>query len=97
MHILRYLIVGLTLLPIILLGSLQLLALNYSWYEIQFNQLNLYQKIDRVTADAQVNNLFLYLNSQAEINNHFYTEKELLHLADVKNLINLTRTAIVKG
>lgn len=96
MNILKYIIVSLVLMPIIFLSSIQLVGLNESWYKDwhknKFSEFNITGAIDEQRLEAQVNNLFLYLNNQAELNNYFYTEREILHLFDIKDIISRVKT-----
>ncbi len=56
-----------------------------SWYQTEFQKLNL------LPPAGQVENLFGYLKGQQLLNKNFYTEREILHLMDIKKLFEFEK------
>ncbi len=79
---------ALTLTILILFTSLNLSAFDYNWYQKQFTGQNLYQKFDAQQIQAQTKNLLAYLKNREILKPQYYTTKEILHLRDIKNVVN---------
>ena len=59
--------------------------LNY--YQNQYDLINFNQKISKSAAIVQVKDLYDYLNGAKDQVSFTYTNRELLHLSDIKNII----------
>lgn len=81
MNIIKYTFIGIILQATLMLVALQYVSFNQTWYSGEFKKLN-------ITADqSQVENLFGYLNNTQKLHNSFYSEREILHLKDIQDLI----------
>jgi len=68
-----------------------LLVFNGSYYKSEFKKLNIYENFtSKEEVDIQATKLIKYLCCDSNLEGDFYSEREKLHLADVKNLIRLT-------
>lgn len=76
--------------PIIILLNLRLLLTNDAFYQKEFAKLSVYQQIEKEVAISQSKKLTNYLCCGGEIDASFYTQREVLHLLDVRNLFKLT-------
>lgn len=76
--------------PILILLNFRALVFNHNFYKLEFSKLNVYSKFQSPQiVDFESSSLIDYFCCQGEINKNFYSPKELLHLADVKNMISL--------
>ncbi len=75
---------------VIFLSVLQFVALNQSWYERQFVIHNTYEELGQTRVKQQTVNLFAFLKNTEPLTTSFYTERERVHLADVKKLYQLS-------
>lgn len=80
-------IFSLTLPLVILLASFNSAAFDISLIEKQLEKVGVYQNIEKDQVRNQSENLINYFKNKEELNKEFYTERELLHLADTKNLL----------
>jgi len=71
----------------VLLAVFWLCAFDWQWYEKAFSQLGVYQNFSPERVAGQTENLFAYLNNAAEIDQSFYTVRELVHLQDIKKIL----------
>lgn len=94
MKYLVYIITGVSLALATLLSFFLLTVFNQPWYQHTAGQLSIYQNIEKEQANQQIDNILKYLTNQAELDNQFYTEKEILHLIDIKKLFNLAKIII---
>lgn len=85
MNVLKYIFISLILVPTIMLVFLQYISFNQNWYRAEFDQLKIIEN------PILVDNLFLYLNEQEELEKTFYTEREILHLLDIKSLVKVEK------
>lgn len=88
MKAIRYLII-IFLAPTIILLNFRLLVFNYHYYQKEFAKLGVYNRFEKNVADAQSKKLIDYLCCQNGIDSEFFTQREILHLKDVKGLIRL--------
>ena len=95
MKIISYFII-IFLTPTLILLNYRFLVFNHNFYKSEFAKLNIYQQFaSRQVVDTQSTNLIRYFCCAQTLDEYFYTQKEILHLADVKNLILLTNTLMV--
>lgn len=64
---------------------------NINSYEKEFSKNNAYEKYNKTFVDDVGKNLINYFKSNEELGN-YYSQREILHLEDVKNLIRKTLT-----
>lgn len=88
MKFFQLIILSLTLSLVIILSVGLFFAFDYPWHQKEFLKLDIYQKIAPVRVASQTFNLFSYFNNREKLLESYYTDRERLHLADVKNLIN---------
>jgi len=82
--------------PTLILLNYRYLVFNHNFYKSEFARLNIYQQFaSRQAVDTQSTNLIKYFCCAQTLDKDFYTQKEISHLADVKNLILLTNTLMV--
>ena len=62
-------------------------AFNLPWYQSEFVKLNVYGNFEPSRVLYQTQNLFGYLDSQNDLQETYYTEREIAHLADIKNIL----------
>jgi integral membrane protein (TIGR01906 family) len=73
---------------LIFLINLKFFALNVDFYEKEFVKYNIYDEFTKVEVKDNVDNLISYLkNKNVSLNKDFFSEREILHLKDVKDLI----------
>ncbi len=80
----------LTTLPIIvsiLLSGFILTIHNEGFYEKQFSENNVYDKFNNSFVEKINKNLINYFKGREELGD-YYSEREIIHLKDVKNIIN---------
>ena len=73
--------------PTIVLLNFRLLATSDNFYQKEFAQLGVYNVLEKNTARVQSKNLIDYLCCSGKLDTEFFTERERLHLTDVKALI----------
>jgi hypothetical protein len=73
-----------SIVSLIILTNLNLVSLNFNVYKKEFQKLNVYEEIPE--ADKYALNVINYHKGKEELNNSF-SDKEKLHLKDVKDLI----------
>lgn len=73
----------------ILLLSFRLYVYDLDTYEREFSKNNVYEKYNKTFTDEVSKNLINYFKSNEELGN-YYSEREILHLEDVKQLIKNT-------
>lgn len=71
---------------VIILTVFQFVVFDKQWYIREFDKLGVYGKLDKERVNEEANNVFGYLRGRGELEKRFYTNKEVLHLADVKLL-----------
>ncbi|OGH10865.1 MAG: hypothetical protein A2684_00980 [Candidatus Levybacteria bacterium RIFCSPHIGHO2_01_FULL_36_15b] len=82
--------------PTLILLNYRFLVFNQNFYEKEYALLSVYQKFEnRQLVNDQSSNLIKYLCCNKPLNTQFYTQREILHLADVKNLILLTNSLTI--
>ncbi|MBI5393140.1 TIGR01906 family membrane protein [Candidatus Woesearchaeota archaeon] len=65
---------------------------NFPFYKYEYEKNGIYTKFDKAIVDNATINLFLYLNNNQEnITSQFFSERDKLHLIDVKHLIKLSK------
>lgn len=90
MRIASYLII-IFLAPFILFLNFQLLVFSSRFYKSEFDKLNVYSQFaSKEEVNTQSANLIRYLCCGKSLEGDFFSQREKLHLADVKNLIRLT-------
>lgn len=94
MKALSYLII-IFLTPTIILLNFRLLVGSHNYYQKEFAKLKVYHQIEKNTANMQSKSLIDYLLGDGQIDKEFFTKREVLHLADVKNLINQAQILLI--
>lgn len=87
MRIISYLII-VFLTPAIILLNFRLLVTNQNFYQKEFEKLGVYDALEKNTAITQSKQLIEYLCCRrGQLDPEFFTQREVLHLKDVKGLI----------
>ena len=89
MGIIHYLIIIL-LTPILLLLNFRLLVFNQNFYKMEFAKLGVYENFSsHEVVDFEARELINFYCCDSQLSPTFYSQREILHLVDVKNLIKL--------
>jgi len=73
---------------LIILGNFHLLILNFNLYQNLYQKTGVYQTFaDREIVNWATDNLFGYFRGKNELDHIFFSKQAILHLADVKNLL----------
>lgn len=73
------------LIPIlIILFNFQLLALDYNFYQKEFQKYDVYKQFSKEQADSATKEMIDYLNDKGALQTDFFNSKEKSHLNDVK-------------
>lgn len=95
MRIMSYLIL-IFLTPTLILLNFRLLVFNHSFYKSEFTKLNVYQQFQsKDIVNHKSEQLIKYLCCGESLSSSFYTNREKLHLIDVKNLIYLVNIQFI--
>jgi len=78
---------SIVLTPLLLLIVFQAVIFNLSFYDLYYQSAGLYQNYSPSDLLASAENVLLYITGQADLNTALYQDQEILHLADIKNLI----------
>src|SRR3990167_10722954 len=82
--------------PALILINFNFLVFNHGFYKSQFEKLNVYETFEsRGIVDNQSEKLIGFLCCDKELDRDFFTERERLHLSDVKKIITLNQIAAV--
>ena len=82
--------------PALILINFNFLVFNHGFYKTQFEKLNVYESFNsKEIVDNQSKKLIGYLCCGKELDRDFFTEREILHLSDVKKIITLNQAASV--
>src|SRR3989344_4537907 len=82
--------------PALILLNFNFLVFNSAFYKSQFEKLRVYETFgSKEIVDNQSEKLIGYLCCGKELDRDFFSERERLHLADVKKLITLNQVASV--
>src|SRR3989344_4983960 len=82
--------------PTLILLNYRFLVFNQNFYEKEYTLLSVYQKFEnRQLVNDQSSNLIKYLCCNKPLNTQFYNQREILHLADVKNLMLQVNTLVI--
>lgn len=89
----KYLILLLKIIfPIaILLIVFQYTAYDVRWYKNEFFKQGIYNQLGETRVNDQADNLFKYLRKKKLLEEKYYSQKEILHLKDVKSILYITR------
>lgn len=88
MKILSYLII-IFLAPTLILLNFRTLIYNQSFYESEFAKLNVYENFESAeVVNLQSSKLIQFFCCQGTLDEKFYSEREGLHLKDVRKLIS---------
>ena len=80
--------------PALILLNFNFLVFNHGFYKGQFEKLGVYETFgSKEIVDDQSKKLIGYLCCGKELDQDFFTQREILHLADVKKLIILNQIA----
>lgn len=78
--------------PALILLNFNFLIFNHAFYKSQFAKLDVYKTFDaKEIVDYQSKNLIDFLCCGKELDRGFFTERERLHLADVRKIISLNQ------
>lgn len=80
-------ILSLFITPLLLLIIFQALIFNLNFYDYYYQSTELYQNYSQSELLSSIDNILQYITGQANLNTALYQEKEILHLADIKNLL----------
>lgn len=94
MRVISYLII-IFLAPALILLNFSILVFNYRFYQSEFAKLGVYRQFPKEIVDTQARDLIDYLCCQGALDQNFFTQKEKLHLADVKSLIRLVNLQFI--
>jgi len=76
--------------PILLLVNFRLLVFNLNFYKVEFAKLGVYENFaSSETVNFEAGELINFYCCDGELSSTFYSQRERLHLMDVKNLIKL--------
>ena len=82
--------------PALILINFNFLVFNHGFYKSQFEKLNVYEIFgSKEVVDNQSKKLIGFLCCGQELDRDFFTERERLHLSDVKKIITLNQVASV--
>ena len=82
--------------PALILINFNFLVFNHGFYKSQFEKLNVYETFgSKEVVDNQSKKLIGFLCCGQELDRDFFTERERLHLSDVKKIITLNQVASV--
>ena len=70
-----------------------LVAFQPGWYVRQFSENNVFSQIETSVAITQNQNLLGYLLGRESLATEFYTDREILHLTDVRHIISFWQIA----
>lgn len=95
MRIITYIVVILFA-PTLILANYRALIYSQNFYSQQFVKLGVYQNFESASiVDIQSTRLIRYFCCNQPLDATFYSEKEILHLKDVKGLIGLANFQLV--
>lgn len=92
MSTIKNILLGILLLLTVAAILFQMVAFDKNWYQAEFKILGI---PDNEAINQQLANLLLYLKNTEPLENSFYTEKEILHLIDIKNLTLLSKKVTI--
>ena len=82
--------------PALILINFNFLVFNHGFYKSQFEKLNVYETFgSKEVVDNQSKTLIGYLCCGKELDEHFFGERERLHLLDVRKIITFIQVASV--
>lgn len=85
-------IVIILLSPFLILANFRLLVFNQNFYQKEFAKLGVYDQFpNKDIVDQESKHLIKYLCCNGSLDQNFFTEREILHMSDVKNLIKLVQ------
>ncbi|MAG50369.1 hypothetical protein CL621_01850 [archaeon] len=83
----KKILLTITIIFLILFLSFRLVVFDFDFYKKEFEKHNIYDKLGRENVDNLSSGLITYLEGKSELKNKIFSNKESLHLIDVKNLI----------
>lgn len=72
---------------IIFIGTFSSLFLNKDYYEKLYTKTGTFERISKDIATSKTEEIFLFFEDKSTLDTNFYTENEISHLNDVKNVI----------
>src|SRR3989344_6401552 len=82
--------------PALILINFNFLVFNHGFYKTQSEKLNVYETFgSKEIVDDQSEKLIGHLCCGKDLDRDFFTERERLHLADVKKIITINQAASV--
>lgn len=79
----------------ILLGSVYYVAFDLDFHDSEFSKTGVYSAYDKDFVMNLSSNLLGYYNDKEQLNNSYYTSREIAHLEDVKALSNNVLAAVI--
>ncbi len=79
-----------SLITVIIIGSLSALLFNKEYYNLLYAKTGTYERLDKELVSNKTDELFLFLKNKSSLDTDFYTENEISHLKDVKNIMKIT-------
>jgi len=74
----------------IVLIIFQFVAFDIGWYKKEFVKYGVFEQLGEERVINQTDNLFQYLKGTSSLEGKYYSQKEVLHLQDVKKILFLT-------
>lgn len=81
--------------PAIILLNFRILLTNYNFYQKEFEKLGVYSNIEKNIATAATKLIINYLCCNGRLDPQFFTQREILHMRDVKALTKLTNLLLL--
>ena len=82
--------------PFLILINFRLLVFSQNYYHLEFAKLGVYDQFQsKEVVDSESKGLISYLCCGGNVDEDFFTEKEILHMKDVKNLIKLAQIQLL--
>lgn len=71
------------------------LSLDVQWYKKEFIKLNVYEVVDKNTADQSISNIILYLQGKEPLDKNAFSSQARYHLFDVKIIFQVIRIVAI--
>ncbi len=91
---LKKIVLACCLVMIFFIGFTLLLGLAPGWHK-QHTPVEALEKFSQERISSQTENLVLYLRRKVELNTSYYSDKEILHLQDVQELVQQAKKIVI--
>ncbi|MBS3137363.1 DUF1461 domain-containing protein [Candidatus Woesearchaeota archaeon] len=92
LYYLLFIFIIISLFSFILLANYKNTLYNFPFYKYEYEKNGVYARFDKAVVDNATIDLFLYLNNnQQNITSQFFSDRDKLHLVDVKHLIRFSK------